>query len=51
MFSTPATPMVKEQDEESTPTTTPLAQGFQLAGLGQLIAGIQAADRYLEFPA
>jgi tRNA 2-thiouridine synthesizing protein D len=36
---------------ESTPTTTPLAQGFQLAGLGQLIAGIQAADRYLEFPA
>ena len=28
-----------------------LAHGFELVGLGQLIAAINAADRYVEFPA
>ena len=28
-----------------------LAQGFELVGLGQLIAAINSADRYVEFPA
>ena len=26
-----------------------LAEGFELVGLGQLIAGIQQSDRYIEF--
>lgn len=33
--------------EKTSPT---LAPGFELVGLGQLIAGIQHADRYIEFP-
>ena len=31
-------------------TSHTLAVGFELVGLGQLIAGIQHADRYIEFP-
>ena len=31
-------------------TATTLADGFELVGLGQLIASIQQSDRYIEFP-
>jgi tRNA 2-thiouridine synthesizing protein D len=31
-------------------TAATLADGFELVGLGQLIAGIQQSDRYIEFP-
>ena len=31
-------------------TSHTLAPGFELVGLGQLVAGIQYADRYIEFP-
>jgi tRNA 2-thiouridine synthesizing protein D len=31
-------------------TAATLADGFELVGLGQLIAGIQHSDRYIEFP-
>lgn len=39
-----------EQDRYSLPSTT-LSQDFALVGLGQLIAAIESADRYVEFSA
>ena len=40
-------PQEQTRYEKDAPT---LAKGFELVGLGQLIAGIQHADRYVEFP-
>ena len=39
-----------EQQRYELPSLT-LANDFQLVGLGQLIAAIEASDRYIEFPA
>ena len=39
-----------EQRRYELPSLT-LANDFQLVGLGQLIAAIEASDRYIEFPA
>ena len=39
-----------EQRRYELPSIT-LANNFQLVGLGQLIAAIEASDRYIEFPA
>ena len=39
-----------EQQRYELPSLT-LANDFQLVGLGQLIAAVEATDRYIEFPA
>ena len=41
---------ISEQQRYELPSLT-LANDFQLVGLGQLIAAIEASDRYIEFPA
>ncbi len=40
-----------EEQNRYDKTAPTLAAGFELVGLGQLIDGIAAADRYVEFPA
>ena len=39
-----------EQQRYALPSLT-LANDFRLVGLGQLVAAIEASDRYIEFPA